>query len=245
MRKIILFLSFLFSSLGDIFPQDLKFSLYLGKNLPQTSYLKISQDLNRTFLRFENVKFTDKSFEFPIYYGAKLSYSFRFVNPKIFAEIEFIHSKIYSEQSQFVKVFGIYRDSLVDTVIRLGDIVQNFSVSHGLNYALFNFGYRADFSDHISAFAKFGVGLSISHIEATVDSLSLEGYKVDAFAVQVGGGLIYRFHRKFSGFVELKYTSGEISNAKIYGGTIETFIRMWHIVFGLSYDIFEIEGVLR
>ena len=34
--------------------------------------------------------------------------------------------------------------------------------------------------------------------------------------------------------VELKYTSGEIVNVGIYGGTAETFIKMIHFVFAFS-----------
>lgn len=228
---------FFLLEIENCYSQNLTLSFYLGKNIPEKTYLKISQDINKTFLRFENIDLTDRSFEFPLYYGLKLSYDLKFINPKVFAELEFIHSKVYSNPSQVVKVFGIYRDSPIDTLIRFGDIVQNFSISHGLNYAVLNFGYKINFNSAIFAFLKFGVGLSISHFEATVDSLSFERYKVDGFVVQFSSGFNFRIYKKISNFVELKYTSGEILNAEIFGGTAETFIKMWHIVLGLSYNI--------
>ncbi|CUS87338.1 outer membrane beta-barrel protein [Candidatus Kryptobacter tengchongensis] len=233
--KVVLLLTFLF--LVSCFSQNFTLSFYLGKNIPQNTYLKISQDINKTFLRFENIELTDKAFEFPLYYGLKLSYDLKFINPKVFAEAEFIHSKVYSNPSQFVQVFGIYRDSPIDTLMRFGAIVQNFSISHGLNYVILNFGYKINFNPVTLAFLKFGVGPSIVHFETTVDSLPFERYEVNGFVVQFSSGFSLKFYNKVSGFIELKYTSGEILNAGIFGGTAETFIKMWHVVFGLGYSI--------
>ncbi|MEN3038788.1 MAG: hypothetical protein ABDI07_06510 [Candidatus Kryptonium sp.] len=217
--------------------QNLTLSFYLGKNFPQKTYLKISQDINKTFLRFEDVELSDKSFEFPLYYGMKISYDLRFVNPRIFAELEFIHSKVYSKPSQIVRVHGIYRDIPIDTLLMFGEIVQNFSISHGLNYIILNFGYKMPFNSKIGMFLKFGSGVSIPHFETTIDSLSFERYELNDLVIQLSGGLNFAVYKKVNGFVELKYTSGEILNAGIFGGTAETFIKMWHIVLGLSYPI--------
>lgn len=217
--------------------QNLTLSFYLGKNFPQKTYLKISQDINKTFLRFEDVELSDRSFEFPLYYGMRVSYDLRFINPRIFAELEFIHSKVYSKPSQIVRVYGIYRDVPIDTSLKLGDIVQNFSISHGLNYLILNFGYKATFNPKVGMFLKFGSGISIPHFETTIDSLSFERYELNEFVIQLSGGLNFEVYKKVNAFVELKYTSGEILNAGIFGGTAETFIKMWHIVFGFSYSI--------
>ncbi len=216
--------------------QNFVISAYLGKNFPSDTYLKIAQDINQTFLKFENVKLTDKSFEFPLYYGLKISYALKFINPKIFTELEFIHSKVYSNPEQIVKVNGLYRNSYIDSLIRFGDIVQNFSISHGLNYLLLNFGYRFAYDSKVALpFLKFGVGISMPHFEATVDSLSFERYEVNDFVVQVSSGLDFKIYKNLGGLLELKYTWGEIINAGIFGGTAETFIKMFHIVFGIGY----------
>jgi len=234
MKRIIFFIyvALLFQ---NCLAQDLIIGAYLGKNFPLNTYLKISQDINETFLKFENVNLTDKSFKFPLYYGVKISKSLNFVNPKVFAEVEFIHSKVYSNPEQKVKVVGIYRNSLLDSVIRFGDIVQNFSISHGLNYLILNFGYK--FGNKISPFVKFGFGISIPHFETTIDSLSFERYETNDFVVQFAGGLNIKIHKHILLFAEGKYTYGEIVNAGIYGGTAETLIKMFHIAFGLGYTI--------
>lgn len=215
--------------------QDLTLFAYLGKNLPASTYLKISQDINQTFLRFDGVKLSDKSFEFPLYYGLKISYRLKFVNPRTFVELEFIHSKVYSDPEQMVRVTGIYRDALIDSVVRFGDIVQNFSISHGLNYGILSFGYKFGLNSYIFPFLKFGFGISIPHFETTIDSLSFERYEVNDFVVQLSCGADFKIYKSIVGLLELKYTSGEIVNVGIYGGTAETFIKMFHFVFGLGY----------
>jgi len=234
MKRIIFFIPIILL-FQNCTAQDLIISAYLGKNFPLNTYLKISQDINETFLRFENIKLTDRSFQFPLYYGIKISQSLKFINPKVFAEIEFIHSKVYSDPEQKVKAVGIYRNSLVDSVIRFGDIVQNFSISHGLNYLTVNFGYK--FGDKISPFVKFGVGISIPHFETTIDSLSFERYETNDFVVQFASGFNIKIHKHILFFFEGKYTFGEIINAGIYGGTAETLMKMYHFVFGLGYTI--------
>jgi len=219
------------------FSRNFTVSAYLGKGFPSNTYLKIAQDINQTFLRFEDIKLVDKSFEFPLYYGLKFSYDLKFINPRIFSEIEFIHSKVYSNPEQFVRAVGIYRNSLIDSVIKFGDIVQNFSISHGLNYLFLNFGYKFGSEAYgILPFFKFGAGVSIPHFETTVDSLTFERYELNSFAVQISGGLNFKIYKNFGGLFELKYTSGEITNAGIFGGTAETYIKMFHLVFGINYS---------
>ncbi len=234
--KVIKVLAPFFVFFYNCVAQDLILFAYLGKSFPASTYLKVSQDINQTFLRFDGVKLSDKSFEFPLYYGLRITYRLKFVNPRTFVEFEFIHSKVYSDPEQAVKVAGIYRDSLINSVIRFGDIVQNFSISHGLNYGILNFGYKFDLKPYISPFLKFGFGVSIPHFETTIDSLSFERYEVNDFVVQLSCGIDFRVYRGIFGMVELKYTSGEIVNAGIYGGTAETFIKMFHFVFGFGYS---------
>lgn len=227
---------FLFFAVQFCLSQSFTVSAYLGKNFPSKTFLIVSQDINQTFLKFEDIKLTDKAFEFPLYYGIKLSADLKFAGPRTFAELEFIHSKVYSNPEQTVRVVGIYRDAQMDSFIKLGSIVQNFSISHGLNYLFLNIGYRLILKESFASFFKFGVGVSIPHFETTIDSLSFERYELNSFAVQVSGGLNFKIRGNFGGLFELKYTSGEIIDAGIFGGTAETHIKMIHLVFGVSYS---------
>lgn len=227
---------FFFVFIQACFSKSFTVSAYLGKNFPMNTYLIVSQDIKQTFLKFENIELTDKSFEFPIYYGIKLSYDLKFASPRTFIELEFIHSKVYSNPGQIVRAVGIYKDTQMDSLIRFGDIVQNFSISHGLNYLFLNVGYRLIQEKGFSSFFKFGVGVSIPHFETTVDSLSFERYELNSFAVQISGGLNFKIYKDLGGLIELKYTSGEIINAGIFGGTAETHIKMFHLVLGASYS---------
>ncbi len=221
------------------FAQVFTVSAYVGKNFTSKTYLVVSQDINRTFLRFADINLKDRSFEFPLYYGIKISTDLKFANPKTFVELEFIHSKVYSDPEQIVRVVGFYRDAPMDSVIRFGDIVQNFSISHGLKYLFFNIGYRLIQKEGFVGFFKFGIGVSIPHLETIIDSLSFERYEINSFAVQVSCGLNFKIYKNLGGFAELKYTSGEIVNAGIYGGTAETHIKMLHIVLGVNYSFFK------
>ena len=48
---------------------QLHFEMYSGKAKTTDSKLKVSIPESNSYLKFEQVKFTDKSFEFPLYYG--------------------------------------------------------------------------------------------------------------------------------------------------------------------------------
>lgn len=75
-------------------------------------------------------------------------YSYRFVyflkgNPHIGIGYEFIHSKVFlMDLDQQVRMSGVYNGEPIDQMVRVGDYIDMFSVSHGVNHVSLYLVYR-------------------------------------------------------------------------------------------------------
>lgn len=213
---------------------------YLGAAKTASTDLKISQpDLN-TEITFEDVRLRSRSFESPQYYGLRAGYFFRRA-PFIGAEAEFIHLKVYSDPEQRVQANGIRRGTPINREIRLGQIVQQYSISHGVNLLLFNLAVRRGFAgNETSGRSRFiltgrsGIGLSVPHTESRIEGQAQEQYEIGRFSWQLAGSAEFRLIKGLYFLGEYKYTQTR-QRGKIFSGTAESFLRTHQGVFGLSY----------
>src|SRR5215213_1874574 len=114
---------------------------YLGGARTATTNLTVSQPALATDLTFEHVRLRSKSFDPPLYYGFRGGY-FPARIPWLGVEAEFIHLKVFSNPEQRVRVTGRRNGAPVNSELPLGDIVQQYSISHGVNLMLFNVAAR-------------------------------------------------------------------------------------------------------
>jgi hypothetical protein len=110
---------------------------YLGSAHTLASPVAISQPTLMTSLIFEGVRFEGRSFDPPLYYGGRGGY-FMQSRPFLGIEAEFIHLKVFSNPAQQAHVTGVHKGTPVDSELPLGEIVQRYSISHGVNLVLFN-----------------------------------------------------------------------------------------------------------
>lgn len=215
-------------------------AVYLGAAKTASTDLRISQPNLNTDLTFENVRLRSRSFESPQYYGLRAGYFFPQA-PFLGVEAEFIHLKVYSDPQQPVRVAGVRRGTTINREIALGEIVQQYSISHGANFLLFNLAARRGFwrgdnskRNRLLLTARAGIGPTIPHTESTVEGQRQEQYELGRLGWQVAAGTELRFWRGIYALGEYKYTQTR-QRGKIADGNAESFLRTHHGIFGLSY----------
>ncbi|MCS6817231.1 MAG: hypothetical protein N0A16_09985 [Blastocatellia bacterium] len=213
---------------------------YLGSARTASSALRISQPALNTDLIFEGVRFYGRSFDPPLYYGVRGGY---FIPKLSFLgiEAEFIHMKVYSDPRQRVRAMGIYRGVLLERELTLGEIVQNYSISHGANLLLFNLAARwcirpsrDDRRSRVILATRFGVGPTIPHTESTIEGKQQEQYEWGRAAWQWAAGAELRLWRGLYILGEYKFTRTR-QRGTIFAGFAQSLLRSHHGVFGLSY----------
>ncbi len=211
---------------------------YLGGGRTASSILRISQPALNTDLVFEAVRFEGRSFDPPLYYGVRTS---RFIRGFLGIEAEFIHLKVYSDPTQRVRVTGRHRGVGLEQELPLGQIVQEYSISHGLNLLLVNLVARARMLRSPNApcgrlllGARFGLGPTIPHTESTIEGERQQQYEWGRAVWQWSAGVELHVWRGLYALGEYKFTRTRQRGA-IFAGFAESLLRAHHGIFGLSY----------
>jgi len=213
---------------------------YVGGAHTAASPLTISQPALRTELTFRDVRFESRSFDPPLYYGFRGGYFLR-SRPSLGFEAEFIHLKVFSDPRQRVRADGLRRGVPLGRELPLGEIVQQYSISHGVNLLLFNVAARrglkpqADAPDGLLILSgRFGAGPTLPHTESSVEGSRQEQYEVGRLGWQAAGGAELKLWRGLYALGEYKFTRTR-QRGKVHSGTAESLLRTHHGVFGLSY----------
>lgn len=213
---------------------------YLGGAHTQPSALTISQPALRTEIKFDDVRFEGRSFTSPNYYGFRGGVFFRGA-PYLGVEAEFTHLKVYSDPQQRVRATGTLLGQPIDRELPLGDVVQVYSISHGVNLLLFNVvgRYRirrdqAHTAGRLILGGRFGLGPTIPHTESTISGRHQEQYEMGSLALQLAGGAELHLWRGLYALGEYKFTRTN-QEGKVFSGKAGSLLRSHHGVFGLSY----------
>jgi len=158
-------------------------------------------------------------------------------------ELEFIHAKIYANTEQNVSIEGQKEGEFISTTIRLKEIIQHFSLSHGMNMVLFNLVFYRPVNEDIagagsrlSLFGRLGVGPSILHTESMVFGIYQEQYELNRPAFQIACGGTVKLNRNFSLFIEYKATFVRIKEAKIARGNADLDVFTNHFIAGINME---------
>jgi hypothetical protein len=185
---------------------------------------------------FHHIEYNDQSFQTHLYYGSRTSY-FPHASSNLGLEAEFIHAKIYSKSEQMVYVSGKRNGEPIDSIIRFGEMVQGFSMTHGLNFLFFNLVGRFELvKNKIVLYGRTGIGPSIPHVESVINGRRQEGYELHGPAYQLAGGTGINVWKKLGLILEYKLTLVKVKNAKIPWGHASTDLKTSHWVFGLSKE---------
>jgi opacity protein-like surface antigen len=213
---------------------------YLGAAHTLASAVTLSQPALATNLTFDQVRFDSRSFEPPLYYGARGGY-FLPGRLSLGIETEFVHLKVFSETEQDVRAAGVHLGDAIDREVRLSEIVQQYSISHGMNLLLVNIAVRramglaADRRNRrLDLTGRLGVGPTLPHTESTIDGRHQEQYEAGRLGWQVGGGAELELWHEVYLLCEYKFTRTN-QRGKVDSGTADALLRTHHVVFGVSH----------
>ena len=213
---------------------------YLGINHTLSSTVSIEQPALGTSLEFNDVAFEARPFESPQYYGVRVGRLFG-ESRRFGVEFEWLHPKVYADTSAAVRVAGQLANTPVDTTIRMDTVVQRYSMSHGMNFALINAVMRLPISPDGDSFAsrvaitgRAGAGPMVPHGESEIGGQIAEKYEVAGIGYQLAGGVDVRIAGHMSALVDYKFghASPEITVAS---GTGQTTANVHQLAFGLAF----------
>lgn len=212
---------------------------YLGANHTLPADVTIDQPSHGTSLTFDDVAFEAHPFESPQFYGVRVGRLFGATH-RFGVEFEWFHPKVYAKTSEPVHVAGRNNGVSLDTTLPMDAIVQRYSMSHGMNFALVNAVVRMPVSSEpgsvgsrIAVSGRAGAGPMIPHGESEINGQSDEQYEVAGVGFQLAGGVDVRVYGALSAVVEYKFghASPEITVAD---GTGHTIANLHQVAFGLA-----------
>ncbi len=219
-------------------PAEWTAAAYLGGASVSDTSLYVRQPSLGTDVRFRDIQYRARSFESPLYYGVRAGY---FFSRHFGADIELVHAKAYANTLQPVEATGTIGGAAVSGRIPPARTLDSFSLSHGLNFLLANFGARYDFltppnrqRGPITIIGRAGAGPTIPHVEAAFQGVAIEEYQLGTLAIQLAGGFELQLWRNLNALVEYKYTRTN-ERLDVPFGRAESLLCMHHGVFGLAW----------
>ncbi len=216
-------------------------SIFTGVALSQDSDLDLHQT-GGTDLTFHEASFEGRDFETPPFYGARLLYFLPNESHWGFGA-EFFHIKLYAQTGDTVHVTGTRNGLGVDDNEPIENTVQQFSLSHGLNYALADVVYRwqpgergEDFLGHLQPYVGLGIGAAIPHVESEVNGNFHEEYQFHGPGVQALAGVNVNLTKHWGLLFEYKFTYANLDSLEIPNGSIEITPLTHNIVAGLTFS---------
>lgn len=213
-------------------------SAFLGGLSTQNAPLHITQPGLGTDIQFHDVRYTSRSFDFPLYYGYRASY---FFNRYAGIETEFVHAKAFAEVHEPVDAAGTIQGQKIAGRVPPDRILDRFELSHGLNFLFANFVGRREFMKPpgrgrgpITIVGRIGVGPTIPHVEATGGAGSVNEYQLGSVAFHAAAGVELNIWRNINAILEYKYTRTN-ENVTIPAGHADTLLRSHHGILGIAY----------
>ncbi len=160
-----------------------------------------------------------KAFTEP-YYSYRLIHFFK-ANPHFGLGLEFIHLKVFMiDKDQTVRMKGTFRGESIDKKVRLGDIIDLFNISHGVNHAGIHLVYRWLLSPSLRVpegrfqpYFAISAGPTFPHLE--LNTVETDGVKKRAYSYQsklwnwgfgFGTGIRYKPWAGLGFYLEYKLT---------------------------------------
>jgi hypothetical protein len=209
---------------------------YLGGNYTHPADVTVAQPARDTALTIRDVQFDARPLESPQYYGLRIG---RMLggSRRYGLEVEFIHLKVIGRTEERYRMTGAWNGAAIDETRRMDDLVQRYSMTHGLNYLLINGVARRELGDgRLAVIGRIGAGPTYPHAESTIDHASREQYELAGFGGHFSAGVDVRLRGRLSVMAEYKLTASrpEISVAD---GTGRVRAVSHHVAAGLAYGL--------
>jgi hypothetical protein len=205
-------------------------SAYGGAIHTRAADMRVQQPGSATDLRFTDVPFESRSFESPIYYGYRAGHRLGGTQ-WLFLEAELIHGKLYPQQPGTARGTGMLRGQPAAQV-PFPTVVQEFNMSHGLNFLLGNILLRREMTTRFTATGRAGLGALLPHTESVVDGERRGRYEWAGVAVQLSGGAEVGLSRRIAATAEYKWTRAS-PRVTLAGGQATLTTRSHHLAVGV------------
>ena len=212
---------------------DWTLGAFLGNAWTNASAVRLVVPELQTELEIAPVDYRSESFQSPVYYGGRASWTPR-ATSHLAVEAEFIHMKVLAEVDQPARVQGTWHGVPVDNEVRVGSVVQRLAMSHGLNFVLANVAYRHDIRKSLLAVVRTGVGATVAHVETTLEGFSQDHYEDGGLAGQIAGGVEAQLVPHLRMIAEYKFTYSS-PTIDVASGTATVPARSHHLVAGAAY----------
>jgi hypothetical protein len=180
---------------------------YLGGNRTQSATVTVRQPALDTAVAFHDVRFAAKPLQDPNYYGWRIGYE---PAGRFGLEFEFVHLKVIGETGRTYRISGRFAGANADDLVApMNELVQRYSMTHGLNFLLVNLVAKLPVfrpSGRTSMTARIGAGPTIPHAETTVGGRSRAEYEYGGLGVHAAVGLTVRVFHRVAALVEYKLT---------------------------------------
>lgn len=222
---------------GAVQAEDLV-SAYTGSSFTRQSDLHIARGASGSDVTFRGVDWSARPLEAAPYYGLRYTHFFS-ASPAWAFALDYTHYKVYAKTGRTVQVQGVWNGLALNSPAPLGNYVQQFEISHGVNMLSINSIYRwldmTISSGRLQPYVGAGLTRYWMHSENMVDGVFHEtGYQSSGYGFQVLAGASYKITPQVYAFAEAKFNRAK-ANVDIADGQAESRLRTLHASVGVSY----------
>jgi len=202
---------------------DMQFGAYLGPAYTAKSSLHLVQP-GGTDMRLGDIAWEGRPFRPPPYYGYRAIY---WPSARYGLMADFTHIKAIAVKNRPAQQSGLRDGAPVPAEEPLSATLKRLEFTHGYNLLTLNVLRRgAPRGPGLIPYAGGGLGVAIPHVEVqrpgAPQSARTDEYQVTGPAMQVLGGIEWRFGRRLSLFVEYKLSCAMIHGDLVGGGEVTT-----------------------
>ena len=214
-------------------------SAFLGDMWTRPSTAGLEQPAQQTLLEFVDLHYRSESYQPRWYYAYRIGWIPR-SRRWMAIEAEHVHAKVFAETADTVRIRGRLRGVPIDAPQKMSLLVQDLSMSHGLNFIFGNLVIRREFGAQqgrgrrATAAVRVGAGPTVPHAESKIDGVSREQYEYGGIGAQVAGGIEFAVWRGLHVLGEYKFT-GTNARISVDGGEALIPSRSHHVVAGLAF----------
>lgn len=225
--------------LGVLLPPPLRaewrVQAYLGGAKTLDSTLHLEQPAAGHDLELDPVAFGSESFELPLYYGIRAGGFLPHV-PWLGFEVEFTHLKVIADTRRGARATGRVSGAAVDREATLGEFLQEFEISHGMNFLFVNAVVRwpEAAARRVHLLLRAAGGPTLPHGESSTGGQRLEQYELSGPGVQVAAGVEVTVRGGLHGLIEYKLARAH-PTVTVIDGSADAVFWTHHGVFGLGY----------
>jgi len=214
------------------------FSGYGGASHTRSADVTVKVPAAGLAVTYQNVAFSSASFTGPPYLGARVGHFFG-ATRKLGIEFEILHLKMIADTSRTYgttgQIDGVALPAGMSST--MSDVVQQFRITHGLNFLLINLVWRqaigSAHNPRLALWGRVGAGPTLPHPETTVLTQHLEEYELRGAGADASLGFDCLIVPHFSAFTEYRVTYARPSIAVVGGaGGMSALSQEWN--FGLS-----------